>query len=112
MLQSEQTKGKSAGKVRTATKELQYLMNFNASITHCMAKSMEHLSDCFCLHGIRCPAPLDLPTLFPDTVLRKAEEDISKFEDRGRSLTQSVGHKGQLVPLLWSRASAAIIGYL
>ena len=28
-----------------ATEELQYPMNFNASITQCMAKVMEHLSD-------------------------------------------------------------------
>ena len=33
--------------------------------------------------------PLDLPTLFPDAVLRKAEEDVSKFENKGRSHTQS-----------------------
>ena len=45
VLQSEQTKGKSAGKVGAATEKLQYLMNFNASITECMAKAMEHLSD-------------------------------------------------------------------
>ena len=30
-------------------------------------------------------APLDLPTLFPDSILRKAEEDISKFEDKGHT---------------------------
>ena len=30
-------------------------------------------------------APLDLPTLFPDTVLKKAEEDISKSEEKGLS---------------------------
>ena len=45
VLQSEQTKGKSAGKLGTATEELQYLMNFNTSITQCMVKAMEHLAD-------------------------------------------------------------------
>ena len=45
LLQSEQTKGYSAGEVRAITQELQYLMNINASITQCMAKVMEHLSD-------------------------------------------------------------------
>ena len=45
ILQSEQTRGKSAGKVGAATEELQCLMNFNASSTQCMAKAMEHLSD-------------------------------------------------------------------
>ena len=43
VLQPEQTKEKSASKEGTATEELPYLMNFNASITQCMA--MEHLSD-------------------------------------------------------------------
>ena len=39
---------------------------------------------------------MDLPTLFPDSVLRKAEEDISKFEDRGRSHALSAGRKTKL----------------
>ena len=81
-----------------------------------MAKAMEHFSDfvfvsmanftlvrrdLYLAHvksGLKqdtlaalCQAPRDLPTLFPDSVLRKAEEDISKFEDKGR--TQSAGHK-------------------
>ena len=118
VLQSEQTKGKSAGKVGTATEELQYLMNFNASITQCMAKAMEHLSDfAFVSMAIvilvrqnsylacvkselkqdtfaaLCQAPLDLPALFTDSVLRKAEEDICKFEDKGWSHTQSAGRR-------------------
>ena len=51
-LPSEQAKGKSAGKVGAATEELQYLMNFSTSITLCVAKAMEHLSDfTSCLHG-------------------------------------------------------------
>ena len=37
-----ESKGKSASK---ATDELQYLMNFNASITQAVAKTMEHLTD-------------------------------------------------------------------
>ena len=46
VLQSKQTKGKSASKVGATTKELQYLKNFSASITQCMAKAMTgHLSD-------------------------------------------------------------------
>ena len=52
ILQSEHSKGKSADKVGGATEELQYLMTFNSSITQCMAKTMEHLSDfafvCMC----------------------------------------------------------------
>ena len=38
-------KGKSASKVATASDKLQYLMDFNTSISKAMAKTMEHLSD-------------------------------------------------------------------
>ena len=38
-------------------------------------------------------APMDLPTLFPDSILEKAEDDISKFEDKGHSHASSSGHK-------------------
>ena len=38
-------------------------------------------------------APLESATLYLDTILRKAEEDISKFEDRGRSHTSSASRK-------------------
>ena len=44
VLQSEQAKGKSAGKI-AVPEELQYLMNFSTSITPCVVKAMEHLSD-------------------------------------------------------------------
>ena len=36
---------------------------------------------------------MDLATLFPDSILRKAEEDISKFEDKGHSHASSSGRK-------------------
>ena len=45
IIQYEQAKGKSAGKAGAATEEVQYLMNFSNSITQCVAKAMEHLSD-------------------------------------------------------------------
>ena len=118
IIQSEQSKGKSVNKVGAATDELQYLMHFNSSISHCMAKTMEHLSDfafvsmynitlarrdTYLAHtkpGIKqdtlaalLQAPLEIPTLFPDQVLKKAEEDISKFEDRGRTHSSFSVHK-------------------
>ena len=43
-LRSE-SKGKSSTKFSAATNELQYLMNFNASITQAAAKTMEHFTD-------------------------------------------------------------------
>ena len=45
VLQTDQAKGKSAGKAGTATEQLQYLINFSTSITQCVAKAMGHLSD-------------------------------------------------------------------
>ena len=115
--QFEHASGKSASKVGSAIAELQYL-NFNFSIIQSMAKAMGHLSDfafvsmanmtllrrdSYLAHvkselkqdslaALR-QAPLDLPTLFPDPVLRKAEEDVGKFEDRARSCGQSAGRK-------------------
>ena len=118
IIQGEHSKGKSAGKAGSATEELQHLVHFNASIFQCMAKTMEHLSDfafvsmfnftlarwdsylALVKAGIKQDtlaslrqAPMQLDTLFPDFVLKKAEEDISKFEDRGRSHTSSSGRK-------------------
>ena len=118
VIQSEQSKGNSVSKVGTATEELQYLMHFNSSISQCMAKTMEHLSDfafvsmynitlarrdSYLAHtkaGIKQDtlaalrqAPLEIPTLFPDHILKKAEEDISKFEDRGHTHASSSVHK-------------------
>ena len=43
-IRSEQ-KGKSTSKVTEATEEMQFLLDFNASICQAMAKSMEHLTD-------------------------------------------------------------------
>ena len=118
IIQSEQSKGKMVSKVGTATEKLQYLMNFNSSISQFMAKTMEHLSDfafvsmynitlahrdAYLAHtksGIKQDtlaalrqAPLEISTLFPDNMLKKAVEDISKFEDRGLTHSGSSVHK-------------------
>ena len=93
VLQTKQAKGKSAGKAGAATEELQYLIYFSNIITQCGAKAMEHLSDFIFVYmanitlcrkdsylahvksGLKKDtlaslhqAPLDLPTLFPDSV--------------------------------------------
>ena len=90
--------------------ELKYLMDFNSSITQAATKTMEHLSefvfismgnltlarrDAYLTHvksGIKPDtiaalrtAPLHIPTLFPDSVIKRAEEEISHFESRGQS---------------------------
>ena len=109
-IKSEQ-KGKSTSKVTEATEEMQFLLDFNASICQAMAKSMEHLTDfvfvtmanttlfrrdsylAYLKAGIKADtmaalrtAPLHLSTLFPDSVLKQAEEDISA-SDQGRSVS-------------------------
>ena len=92
--------------------ELKYLMDFNSSITQAAAKTMEHLSefvfisignltlarrDAYLTHvksGIKPDtvaalrtAPLHIPTLFPDSVIKRAQ--------RRKSLTMS--QEGSLV---------------
>ena len=89
-------------------------MNFNSSITQCMVKTMEHLSDfdfvtityvtlvrrgVYLAHfksGIKqdtltalCQTPLELATYFPDSILKKAEEDIFMYEDKGHAHSSS-----------------------
>ena len=44
-IQAKESKGKSAGRVSAAADELQYLMDFNISISQTMAKTMEPFSD-------------------------------------------------------------------
>ena len=108
-LRSE-SKGKASHKSSSAADELQYLMDFNASITQAAAKTMEHLSDfvfvsmgnitlvrrdAYLSHlrtGIKPDTlnalrtgPLHINTLFPDSALRKAEEDMVSFESKGHS---------------------------
>ena len=104
-----QHKSKSSSKLSTTTEELQFVMDFNSSICQAMAKSMEHLTDSVFINianvtllrresylaylkaGIKADtlaalrtAPLHISTLFPDTALKQAEEDISNA-DKGRS---------------------------
>ena len=109
-VKSELSKGKSAGKITRATEEMQFLMNFNSSITQCMAKTLEHLTDfvfvmvanttlirrdSYLSHlkmGIKPDTlaalrtgPLHTATLFPDSALKQAEEDIANFESKSHS---------------------------
>ena len=45
VIKTDFSKGKSSSKVSQAADELQFLMNFNSSITQSMAKTLEHLTD-------------------------------------------------------------------
>ena len=113
-------KGKSAAKLSVATEELQFLMDFSSSICQAMAKSMEHFTDFVFVNmanatllrrdsylsylkaGIKVDtlaalrtAPIHLCTLFPDSVIKQAKEDIASY-DKGRS--GSVYKKGRYHP--------------
>ena len=108
-LRSE-SKGKTSHKSSSAADELQYLMDFNTSITQAAAKTMERLTDfvfismgnitlarrdAYLSHlrtGIKPDTlnalrtgHLHINTLFPDSALRKAEEDMVSFESKGHS---------------------------
>ena len=116
-----ESKGKGSTKASTAAEELNYLMDFNSSITQAEAKSMEHLSefvfitlgnltlirrDAYLSHlrtGIKPDtftalrsAPLHISTLFPDSVIKRAEEDIAQLESKGHA--GSSQNKGRYHP--------------
>ena len=96
-------------------------MNFNSSVTQAAAKSMEHLpefvfismgnltlacKDAYLSHlrtGIKPDtltalrtATLHILTLFPDSAIRKAEEDTAQFESKAH--TGSPHSKGRYQP--------------
>ena len=107
LIRTDLSKGKSSSRVSGAADELQFLINFNSSITQAMAKTLEHLSDfvfvtvanttlacrdSYLSHlktGIKPDtlaalrtAPLHIPILFPDEALRQAEQDIANLRAR------------------------------
>ena len=92
-----ESKGKASKKISEASDELQFLMTFNSSITQAATKAMEHLTDfvfitmgnatlvrrdsylCHLKNGIKSDtlavlrsAPLQIGTLFPDAVIKRA----------------------------------------
>ena len=93
VIQEEKAKGKLATKTQDAIYELAYLMTFNLSITHALARSMQDLLDFVCdtmagvrhhsyrvlvKHGVKVDtvaalrnSPLHMTSLFPDDVISK-----------------------------------------
>ena len=121
ILKSELSKGKGSSKVSSAVEELQFLTDFNSNISQAMAKTMEHLSDfvfvavanstlarrdAYLSHlkaGIKPDtlaslrtAPLQMNTLFPDEILKQAEQDIANFEAKNQPPSSS--KKGRFHP--------------
>ena len=90
--------------------ELQYLMNFNSGICQAAAKMMEYLTefvfismgnltlarrDAYLTHlkmGVKpdtlaalLTSPMHISTIFPDSVIKRAEEEIANFESKGHT---------------------------
>ena len=108
-----ESKGKAAANVSSDVDELQFLLDFNASVCQAMAKSTEFVfvtmanttllrRDSYLAYlkaGVKADtmnalrtAPLHLETLFPDNVVKRAEEDITSF-DKGRSASVYKGRR-------------------
>ena len=106
----DKAKGKIAEKTQQAVEELKYLVTFNRSISQAMQRTMQDLSEGVFIsmanftlarrdsylefiHGGVKPdtltalrtAPVHLPSLFPDSLLVKAEDEISRSEERRSS---------------------------
>ena len=118
-----EAKGKASKKVLEASDELQFLMNFNKSITRAAAKAMEHLTyfvfvtmgnvtlarrDSYLSHiknGVKSDtlaalrsALLQLGTLFPDAVIKRAEEEISLHDSKNQSSAAYARGKNRFHP--------------
>ena len=117
-LRFDSSKGKSAEKQQQAVEELEYLVTFNRSISQAMQRTMQDLSEGvfismanltlahrdsyleFIRGGVKPDTLSALRTssvhqlsLFPDSLLVKAEEEISRSEER-RSAGNT--HRGNL----------------
>ena len=106
-LHSDKSKGKSSERMQQAVDELEYLVTFNRSISQAMDRTMQDLSegvfismanftlarrDSYLeyLHaGVKQDtltalhtAPIHLHSLLPDNLLGKAEDEVSRSEER------------------------------
>ena len=109
-LRVDTEKGKAAERTQQAVEELEYLVTFNRSISQAMQRTMQDLSDGgfismanltlarqdsyleFLRGGVKPDtltalrtAPVHLNSLFPDSLLVKAEDEISCSEERRSS---------------------------
>ena len=119
ILHNEMGKGKSSAKAQSALDELHYLTTFNQNVSFAMRKSLQHLSDftftqmanltlvrrdSYLEHlkpGVKPDTfsalrncPLNGYALFPDAVIRKAEDDIAQHEAAKRTSQPGPGHGG------------------
>ena len=118
-LEAELTKGKSSQKADKALTEIRDLAAFNQNVSFCMGKAMQHLADIIFVQmgnitllrwdayldhlkqGVKpdtwCAlrnSPLNSSGLFPDDVVRRAEEEIAKADTERRATQPRLGHGG------------------
>ena len=116
ILQSELGKGKSSSKAQTALDEAHYLTTFNQNVSFAMGKALQHLSDFTFIQkanlilltrnsylehlkqGVKPDTfsalrncPLNGHALFPDAVIRKAEDEIAQYETSKRTPDRAMG---------------------
>ena len=122
----DSTKGKGAERMQQAIEELKYLMTFNRSISQAMQRTMQALSEGvfismanltlarrdsyleFIRGGVKPDtftalrtSPVHLHSLFPDSLLFKAEEEISRSKE-GRSVGSVLRKPGRFHPYVSS----------
>ena len=118
-MQTELGKGKSSTKAQTALDELHYLTTFNQNVSFTVGKPLQHLSDFTFIQmanltlvrgdsylehlkaGVKSDTfsalrncPLNTHALFPDAVIRKAEDEIQQFETLKRTNQSGPGRGG------------------
>ena len=121
-LQTELSKGKSSGKAQAALDELHYLASFNQNVSFAMGKSLQHLSDFIFVQmanltlarrdayldnlkaGVKPDTlsalrncPLNGYALFPDAIIRNAEDEITQFKNTKRTPQPGSGRGGSPV---------------
>ena len=121
ILQKELAKGKGSQAAKKAVDGLKDLCAFNQNVSVCLRKSIQHMTDTLFItmsnFTLRCwdayldhlksgvkqdnwcamrNAPFHSSGLFPDDALRKAEEDITKFELSRRTSQPGSGLGGFL----------------
>ena len=121
-LRPDSSKGKSAERTQQAIEELEYLVTFNRSISQAMQRTMQDLSEGvfismanltlarrdsyleFIRGGVKPDTltalrtyPVHLLSLFPDSLLVKAEDEISRSEER-RSMGNTQRKPGRFHP--------------
>ena len=128
-LQTELSKGKSSGKAQAELDELHYMTSFNQNVSFAMGKSLQHLTDFIFVQmanltlarwdayldnlkaGVKADTfsalrncPLDEYALFADSIIRKAEDMITQFENTKHTSQPGSGHGGSPYPANWKQS--------